>query len=190
DVHRVGDVDPRAYDVLQRRPQRAQGARDLVYDEVRLGGGVVAADQPVAVQRRRARDEHAPALPHRAGVAGEVLPHRARADPAAAAVVPGDGVGPRHLAQVVAEVARRREVRRPAVLVAAVAGYGAEPLGRGRELGDVVVAEAQLEQAQRVVDVLALAQAGADDDAADAGGVEDRARRDVRHRDAVAPGHV
>ena len=137
------------------------------------------------MRRRRARDGDVVPRAHGAAVAGEILPHRAgtRARPA---VGPGpDGVRRRKLVQVMAEVARRRQIWRPPILIPAVSLDEVQRPARRRQRFPVVRIQFQRREAKVVGDVLAASQPGTDDHARHRGPVEDGARRDVRHRDAV-----
>ena len=88
-----------------------------------------------------------------------------------------------------AQVAGRRQERRLAVLVAAIAGNRLQRRQRGADLGAVVIGERQRKEPKRIVDVLTFAETGADDDARHAGLIEDEAARDVGDRNAMARGH-
>src|SRR5205814_1590041 len=89
------DADLLAEFVLELRAQRLERALDLVDREVRLGGGIRAADREIAVRRRGPRHVHARAAPRRAGEACEAFPRRA-AQTEQAAVRPAlDRVGRR-----------------------------------------------------------------------------------------------
>ena len=88
--------------------------------------------------------------------------------------------------EMMAEVARRGEEGRPAILVAAVAGNTGGVGQGGVDARMVLVVEGEGEQAQIVGPVLALAEPRADDDRGHRRLLEHPAGRDVGDRDAVA----
>ena len=88
-----------------------------------------------------------------------------------------------------AQVAGRGQERGLAVLVSAVTGNRLQRGERRADLGSVFIGEGQRKEPERVVDVFAFAEPGADDDARDARLIEDEAARDVGHRDPMTRGH-
>src|SRR5262245_16416566 len=65
-VRGVGEVDAGAHDVGRAAAERGDAGRDLVEDVDRLAGGVAAAHHlALAMGRRGAADQDAPADPHR-----------------------------------------------------------------------------------------------------------------------------
>ena len=87
--------------------------------------------------------------------------------------------------EVVREVACRREERRLAVLVAAVARHGREALDRRADLRAVRLVQAEAEDREVLLNVRGLAEPSADDDRGDGGLLHDVAHRDVGDRGAV-----
>ena len=152
--------------------------------------GSLPADDAVAHRRGRARDEDAPArgepLAQSPRCASHVVPLRQSVRPRSRA---HGLVGRGHRVEVMAQVAGRGQERRLAVLVAAITGNGLQRGQRGPDLGTVVIGEGQRKEPERIVDVFAFAETGADDDARHAGLIQDEAARDVGDRDTVARRH-
>ncbi len=87
---------------------------------------------------------------------------------------------------MVAEVARRGEVRRPAVFVAAIAWNIFCRAENFAEKRAVRVVECEIENMEIVGAMLALGDAGADYNTGDASMVENPAGRDIGDGDAVS----
>ena len=132
-VGHVPHEDPGAHHVLEPPAERLQRALDLVDDEVQLG------------RRRRGRrrpgrrwvavvpgDRDAVAAATRPAEPGEGLPRRCRSRPGCGRPgPPSRAIRRRERLEMVAQVARGGEERRPPVLVAAVAGKGPQSLHGG-----------------------------------------------------------
>ena len=130
--------------------ERLQRAFDLVDREVRLGGGIRAADRAIAVRRRRPRDVHVRAAPRRPGEAGDALPRRAAQAEHAAAGARLHRVRRRERLHVMAQIAGRRQERRLAVLVAAVAGNRVQRRERRLQLLAIRGRSARSEKTRRL----------------------------------------
>ena len=87
------------------------------------------------------------------------------------------------------EVAGCRQVRRPAILVSAIAGNGVERVDCRLQVVPIGMAQTPCEQAACVVDVIALAEPGADDHGRDARLFEHVPACNVGDRDAVTRGN-
>ena len=125
-------------------------------------------------------------LPDRARVAGDRLPGGSAEAQRPIAGGPGLIRG-REALDVMTEVAGGGEVRRPAVLVAAVAADGGERRRCLREARAVLVVENQREDPRVVLEVRPLPEPCADDDRSHRRLVEDGTAGDVRHGDPMLP---
>ena len=90
---------------------------------------------------------------------------------------------------MVAQIARGGQEGRPAIFIAAIAFDAFRRLERAIDQAAVLFIERKAEDPQIVGTVLALAQAGADDDGSDRLLLQHPARCDIGNRDAVLAGN-